>query len=277
MDQDVEMISQPDLTPAAAHEIIEILNHPEKYEQPDHVLVIGNPGSGKSTVCNKIIHSIEGSHLPCNAQDLINYCTKLTDEQQIMQMIWQYVVHPTIASAQEHKKNRAILLLDNFHLLYIHRHTPQVKCILKTLDPTQYKDIKPSFFIISESLPLDNDIKGSNVIEIKPHDLATRKNLIRYLLKQRHLYEYDTETIECLAQETENKSITTIKAILQSDPASMAALRDAKALYILKGESANLPRDQHSRRHRIKSPAIMTDDLLHSNRTEDNSCCCVIS
>lgn len=268
-----EMIPPLDLMPAAARENIEILNHPDKYEQPDHILVMGKPGNGKSTVCYQIIKSVNAYHLVCNAQDLFTYyTTSRSNEDKIAQEIEQYVINPIITEAQKKNKARAILLLENFHVLYRNRNTKQIRSVLKALEPTQYAARRPSFLIIAESLPLAQNMQGTNIIRIEPPDLPTRRKLLYYFAVS-YRYTCDPEVLEHLAQETENRSIITIKAALQqstNNPACMAEVRQAKNSHALR------EREMHKLDDRTAT-TLMIDDLFPSERTEDNSCCCVIS
>lgn len=208
----------PDLMPSEARAIIKILNNPDKYEQPDHISIIGKPGSGKTTICKRIIAEINASPMFCDGYDLIESYSSCTDEKTIRESIKNHLIAPSIQEALQNQRSRAVLVIQRFELLYCNQSQRHINYILKGLNPSNYADLKPPLLIINESEPLKNPsklppVKGANIIHIAPPDLTTRKQFIRYLVAQ-HNYACNEETQEAMAQTTHGKSLSAIAGFL---------------------------------------------------------------
>jgi GTPase SAR1 family protein len=207
---------KPDLMPAAGKEIIKILNRPKKYEQPDHITIIGAPGSGKTTIIERIIKSIDGTYVSCDAMTILMRLghTLNIDESKLNKFIFKEIINPTFTAAEQEGKPKAVLVLQNFQELYNNQHKRLNRLILKALNPSDYAGHRPPLLIINESLPLKQHfrlppIEGENIIRITPPDLPARTQLIRYLVWQRN-YICDTQTQEELIQKTKGQSLAMI-------------------------------------------------------------------
>jgi hypothetical protein len=210
----------PDLMPPEAKELIEILNNPDKHEQPDHISIIGNSGSGKTTICEQIIAEIGATPMFCDGYDLVNGYAECSDKSEIEITVLQSLVMPTIQAAQQQQKSRAVLVISNFQALYNKQSREPIRHLLTALNPANYADLKPALLIINESLPLNNNpqfelppAEGKNIIHITPPNLAQREQFIRYLVEQ-YNYPCDNAVQQQLAQTTEGKSLMTIAFFL---------------------------------------------------------------
>jgi hypothetical protein len=212
---------QPDLTPPEALEIIKILNNPDKYEQPDHIAIIGDHGSGKTTLGARIIKDIDASYRRHHMHKLLRYYQRFTDEKELKNNVILSLINPTIETAIKEGKSKAVLLLENFHMLYINQHKKPFKYLLNALNPSNYVDLRPPLLLINVSLPFSNNpklppIEGANIIRVQPPNLIARKQLIQYWVEQNN-YVCDEASQFALAEITKGKSIATIAVFLADE------------------------------------------------------------
>lgn len=118
--------------------IIDILNHPEKYKQPDHVLICGESGSGKSAIFNQIIENINASYVSCEASELIDYDKAFPNKLIMDGNLKKIIVDKAIREAKQAKKKVAVLLINHFHLLYEKRKS--LPNLMRSLNPNNHQE-----------------------------------------------------------------------------------------------------------------------------------------
>lgn len=163
-------ITPSNVTQSTVQELIKILNHPEEYEQPDHVLICGKSGSGKSAIFNQIIENINASYISCEASDLIDYDKAVPNKLIMDGNLKKIIVDKAIREATRANTKIAVLLINHFHLLYEKRKS--LPYLMRSLDPNNHQEqaIKNNirFLIVGKSHPLDSSVNGENIILTSP-------------------------------------------------------------------------------------------------------------
>jgi len=266
---------RPDLMPEQAFKIIEKLKDPDKRKHPDHIAIIGESGSGRSTICSRIINEIDAIPLVCDGYELTKCYGACNDQQVIKKSVLEDLILPTIAEAQQAGKSRAVLIIPAFELLYHNQNKDPlnqnkdnpIRYLLRVLNPANFTHLKPPLLIINEFLPLKIPLKakpveGENIIHIEPPSLEQRRLLIRYWV-ERNQYICDQTTQENLVRNTDGQSITTISLILRN-----VCLQKAREKQQQQASSSS-SNDTDSEPVTIKLSAPSTDVLSEADKVTE--------
>jgi hypothetical protein len=289
----------PDLMPEQALKIIKMLKSSDKTQHPDLIAIIGESGSGKSTICARIIQEIDAAPLLCDGYHLTKSYGACDDPQAIRKSVLEDLILPTIAEAQQAGKSRAVFIIPAFELLYHNQNKDPrnqnkdnpIRCLLRALNPANFTNLELPLLIITETLPLKippkaDPVEGENVIHIQPPTLEQRRMLIQYWIKQRQ-YVCDQTTQEEIAVSTEGKTITTIACFLssrcnikarqsandddtESDPRPSSRIIIRPAL-----PSSSLSKTEFEKMR--KTNRLLAGVPVSPPPEEETKCCCIIS
>lgn len=284
----------PDLMPTQALRIIKMLQSTDKSQHPDHITIIGEAGSGKSTISARIMREIDGAGFSCDGYDLRKSYGKCHDEQAIRKSVLEDLILPTVAEAKKEGKSRAVFIIPAFEVLYNNQSNP-IRYVLKALNPANFTNLERPLLIINETLPLKNHrglppVEGDNVIHIAPPMLQQREKLIQYWVNRYH-YPCNDDMQYKLAMETPGKSISMLQLYLRNacareiqkqkgSPSKGTLLEDD---HIIGSTDAPLPSSTNllskeeftklTEATRLKPPTLTSPPPDQ----ESTKCCCLIS